>query len=385
MACFGGGATSQDESNAFDLTWRNYLPSVMCACLPSEQTGPIRLGDDDVDPSVLFNAPFYNDLQPDLLPSKPRRHRKKSKRRKGSKKNYTSSSQSEYDDEPYDLYTSESQDAEFLQDEHIAQILDQGKHGGGEIDGHDFYAARAVPTAFLIHDQDNWMEDETVMMPPVQEEEDGYGYDDEQNDDYDQQQQQTSMYAAAEAAQAILGERLEDLTEKLVLIRNNMMDMNKTPAGRQWRHDNGKINDDDDDDAATIHTLKTLRRHDTGASASSSRYQQHEQNDLDFPEDDLPEDDAIPSDNDNEQATASSPPIDIPTTSTMKYHTRRFSSNVTAEFPSSPNDNVQHPFSFFTQQEHAASNDDPHDQVSVDSQDNTTGLQGILNLSRWFG
>lgn len=50
-------ALNDDELHAFDLTWRNYLPSVsqFCCCLQSR--GAIRL--DDEDP--LIEPAYYND------------------------------------------------------------------------------------------------------------------------------------------------------------------------------------------------------------------------------------------------------------------------------------------------------------------------------------
>ncbi|ORX59042.1 hypothetical protein DM01DRAFT_1405629 [Hesseltinella vesiculosa] len=311
MLCFSTQDQEEEHGNAFDLTWHNYLPS--CACFP-QSSNAIRLADDD--PDHLFIAPsFYNDHLPDeLLPQRgSRRHKKRSKKRRRHKKNYTSSSQSEYDD----LFTSESQDAEFLQDDHIAQIP-KGT----------YYAERSVPTPFVIGEQ-TWEPDN---QSPT-----------------DREWPQASVSAAAQAAQAILGERLDDLTEKLVLIRNNMMHMNSH---------------EDNDDAATIHTLKTIRRH------------ANEDDDSDHPP---------TSSSRYPQEPTASPPIDIPTSSILHHNSRRFSSNITADFgqfgssPSSAPKN--HPFSYFTQQELDAS-----DQASLDPPlDKDSGLQGILNLSKWFG
>lgn len=71
----------------------------------------------------------------------------------------------------------------------------------------------------------------------------------------DQQEQQSSVLpeAAAEpdpaytaaAAQNLLSERLENLTDKLAYIKKNIMDINRTPS-------------DNEMDKATLHTLKTL-------------------------------------------------------------------------------------------------------------------------------
>jgi hypothetical protein len=47
----------EDELNAFDLTWRNYIPSAsqLCCCFPKSQA--IRLEDED----PLIEPPYYND------------------------------------------------------------------------------------------------------------------------------------------------------------------------------------------------------------------------------------------------------------------------------------------------------------------------------------
>lgn len=60
------------DSNAFDLTWRNYFPSAaqLCICIPSQQAQPIQLPPD----APLPQAPYNHQPQPHI-------HRKKKKRR----------------------------------------------------------------------------------------------------------------------------------------------------------------------------------------------------------------------------------------------------------------------------------------------------------------
>lgn len=60
------------DSNAFDLTWRNYFPSAsqLCICIPSQQSQPIQLPPDE----SLPQAPYNHQPHPHV-------HRKKKKRR----------------------------------------------------------------------------------------------------------------------------------------------------------------------------------------------------------------------------------------------------------------------------------------------------------------
>lgn len=60
------------DSNAFDLTWRNYFPSAsqLCICIPSQQSQPIQLPPDESLPQAPYNHQSH-----------PHVHRKKKKRR----------------------------------------------------------------------------------------------------------------------------------------------------------------------------------------------------------------------------------------------------------------------------------------------------------------
>ncbi|KAI9255193.1 hypothetical protein BDA99DRAFT_154979 [Phascolomyces articulosus] len=150
----------EEEPNAFDLTWRNYLlPSSSCCCIPNifkRKHQPIRLGDDDDDmiDDELFISPHQHfDRQninnhnqyhgravrgylddprdwefdsmftegefPAGVVTRNPFGRKNSKKKRKHKKHHPRVIQQQDDEE---IFSEEIQDAEFLGDDQIAHL-----------------------------------------------------------------------------------------------------------------------------------------------------------------------------------------------------------------------------------------------------------------------
>ncbi|KAI8078702.1 uncharacterized protein BX664DRAFT_37429 [Halteromyces radiatus] len=350
-----------EEPNAFDLTWRNYLPSTsqFCLCLPSlgRQRQGILL--DENDNHLIDSPSYYNDF----YQGKNNKWKKRSKRRKYPKQrllpkpNYEQQDEftdSAYDYHDYDYHQQEPtvyqihsdeddhqhQDAVYLEDDEIAKMVNHYDQQQPQ-NNQEFYAPRTIP--FLINDDND---DETTTTNEMPKE----------------QPPPSSPTTAALAAQAILSETLEDLTEKLVYIRNNMMDIGASSTPE---------NHDNQDDTATLHTLKTITKKDSSERLSIS-------SDMD----------SIASEAllEYENTTQT-----YDTSTTSNYHNRRFSSNVTSDLvmpvqsstSSSTYAKDTHPFSYFTEQmdEEDKNNDTQEDNTSI------SGIQGaVLNFGKkWFG
>lgn len=115
---------------------------------------------------------------------------------------------------------------------------------------HEFYAPRTIPFIIKNNDDDEGDNDDdqytTTKGSSIQA-----SLPKDNGDDHDQMTQEPTVATAALAAQAILSETLEDLTEKLAFIRTNMMDIGSST--QQQPQD-----EDEEDDTATLHTMKTI-------------------------------------------------------------------------------------------------------------------------------
>ncbi|CAO3593628.1 unnamed protein product [Absidia cylindrospora] len=393
-----------DEPNAFDLTWRNYLPSTaqLCSCLPTIGRQPGILLDDDNNQPIDHNSiAYYNDFYQanavrgyldnqhdrefdDLLLTNDNgsrdhggKSKKRSKRKKYPKRRLLKQQQQEqltpyydYDDDGstydyqgnyqhgpmiYEVYSeTEQQDAVYLGDDQIAKMVNHYDQPEGQ---QQLCAPRAIP--FMINDEIHHNnEPSSSSIPPSST----IPTDDDETEHHTAPPV-TASSSAALAAQAMLSEKLEDLTEKLAFIRNNMMDIGTSKAVINDTDDqNGK----DEDDTATLHTLKTLGKKDSVERLSIS-------SDMD--------------------SIASEALLEYENTSSSDYHHRRFSSNnylgsdlrmpVGLDASSSPAQ--PHPFAYFTEQ--VDINDDDNDTSPPSSDQSTSGLQGaVLNFGKkWFG
>ncbi|KAI8379173.1 uncharacterized protein BYT42DRAFT_613499 [Radiomyces spectabilis] len=251
----------REEPNAFDLTWRNYLPSIhqVCPCLPSRcftrQQQPIRL--EEEDPSVLlFDPNYYNDhivhrrsdygyfindrelgsefgdYMPNFVTRNPFGKLKRKNKRKNKQK-YTVMEPEEDQEGPmvYEIFDEDEDqlDAEFLGDEQIASIIDDRKKAMNMYDEalyendtvrmgpvvqemhptsrQQYYAARTMPSTMMDTTVDQHHDDSFRV-----------------SEHYVESSEQPEP---AFAAQVLLNEHLEDLNEKLTLIRNNIMNIGK--------------------------------------------------------------------------------------------------------------------------------------------------------------
>ncbi|KAL0076284.1 hypothetical protein J3Q64DRAFT_1360784 [Phycomyces blakesleeanus] len=206
-----------DELNAFDLTWRNYLPSMtqLCPCFGIFKGGSIQLDDDDESTGNL-GPHYYNDqsiyqgrtIQGYLRNSRDREFESVLENGGGedgafSRGDYMPSfvtrNPFEEHDEPavYEIFSEEQDrvDAESLGDDQIANLVFKPKTS----DQYDEELYITVPrggpksTPYL----NDRMEIET---------------------EYDEDTGPT-------VAQTMLTEQLDDLTEKLVYIKRNIMDI----------------------------------------------------------------------------------------------------------------------------------------------------------------
>ncbi|CAO0803504.1 unnamed protein product [Mucor circinelloides] len=286
-----------DELHAFDLTWRNYIPSAsqFCCCFKSKG---IQLEDDD----PLIDPPYYNDqtlyrgeaLQNYLdnprdwefesvlggqndLPQfvtrnpfgtsslkKKKSHKKKKNRRERSAVMETDAEEGDIagysigDQYHHEEYYND--DAEFLGDDQIAnlaynrhssQVMDQ--YGEELYQGHvqgpieqemqapppprEFYAARTIPNINF----DNY-EDYEERVVPVQQ---------LLQPSASSSSTQQKPLVSVEAAQALLSDKLDDLTEKLAFIKNNIIHIR--PQSSQQENDTQDVNEECD--RTTLHTL----------------------------------------------------------------------------------------------------------------------------------
>lgn len=108
----------------------------------------------------------------------------------------------------------------------------------------EFYAERKMPNLDLIHDDDY----EERVVSQQQEE--------PSSSTYSTQKPQASI----EAAQALLSERLDDLTEKLAFIKNNIIHI-QPPASSTTPTTTSRKDEDEDDDECDTTTLRTIKRY----------------------------------------------------------------------------------------------------------------------------
>ncbi|KAG0171453.1 hypothetical protein DFQ28_008412 [Apophysomyces sp. BC1034] len=374
--CLPRRQSEEEELNAFDLTWRNYLPSVaqFCLCIPScfLRQQPIRLEDDD-DP--LIDIPHYNNHQlyqgraiQGYL-SNPRDWEfesvldqneisgtfvtrnpfgKKKKRSKRSKRLLL-----EDENAAYEIFSEEQDqpDAEFLGDDQIANLAYQygdtdqygeeiyyaPRHGPVLQEMHapqskQFYAARSVP--FVINDDESY---EDIAAVATSSSIPHYAENHE---------------TTATTSQTLLDERLGDLNDRLVFIKQNIME-----AGKK----------EDEVDNTTLHTIKNSPKQ-------------------------LPVDKGL-SDIDSIVSDA----LDEYENTTRKTHyavesaeddTRRYSSNSEFHMPltdahySTPFGSDQHPFAYFTDPNSAH-----QDTGDEDRTPGTLGLnvRNVFDIGRkWF-
>ncbi|KAI8075562.1 hypothetical protein BDF21DRAFT_423173 [Thamnidium elegans] len=271
--------SSDDELHAFDLTWRNYLPSVSQFCCCVQRAGVIRL--DDEDP-LLIEPAYYNDhtlyrgeaLQnyldnprdwefesvlgqndlPHFVTRNPfgtqsiKKKKKKSKKQKKREQPVVMETDMEEGDiMGYDV-DNHQEDAEFLGDDQIANLA-YNRHSSQLMDQYgeelyyqniqgpiiqemqapprEFYAAKTMP--HIDFEQENDQDYEERIVGPSSS-------------------HMIKPQASVDAAQALLSDRLDDLTEKLSFIKNNIIHMKPTQ--------------EDDDDTTTLHTLNNQDNQD---------------------------------------------------------------------------------------------------------------------------
>ncbi|KAI7880633.1 hypothetical protein K492DRAFT_177707 [Lichtheimia hyalospora FSU 10163] len=378
------------EPNVFDLTWRNYLvPSQLFPnCCGINRRQPIRLEEDDDE---LFLGPDYyrdyldtrdwetdpyNDYSTDthrqhppppfLLPPhqqqafadivtrNPFGKSHVSKKKKKSKKNKHV--------RDVDFLADHEQDAEFLGDEQIAHLAynryskgDMDQYGEeAYLDGHggpivqemqtppqhkEYYAARSMPSAYLLHNEQDDNDDD---QPPPKNNEASSSTSNDQ-------------VVVVKAAQNLLSDRLEDLTDKLVYIKNNIMDINHLTPEEVNR------SEQEDDDQADKTTLRTLNKSPVVSSSSDK--------DMDsVASEALDEYESHPIHrNEDERRRSGASQFNFPFAAAGGSDSPPFGSD-------------HHPFSYFTNHHRTSYHDD--------DDDNTPGLsiRGVLNFGKnWLG
>lgn len=114
----------------------------------------------------------------------------------------------------------------------------------------EYYAARSMPTAYLVH---------------TEEDDNDYIDDDQRpkNNEASASSSSNDQVVVVKAAQNLLSDRLEDLTDKLVYIKNNIMDINNLTPEEMRR-----LEDDDEVDKTTLRTLN--KKQDTSSPVVSS-------------------------------------------------------------------------------------------------------------------
>lgn len=107
----------------------------------------------------------------------------------------------------------------------------------------EFYAARTIPNINFDSHQENYEDyEERVVTANVLP----------SSSPSSSQQQKTKSLVSVEAAQALLSDRLDDLTEKLAFIKNNITQIRPQP--QQENNQRGAQNEDEFD-RTTLHTL----------------------------------------------------------------------------------------------------------------------------------
>ncbi|KAI8333787.1 hypothetical protein EDC96DRAFT_579351 [Choanephora cucurbitarum] len=337
-----------NNNSAFDLTWKNYIPSLSDFCYCFKQ-GNIRLEDD-----IVVEPAYYNDhtlhrgdvlnssrdwefesvlSQSDFVTRNPFGHndntarRKKSHSKRGSRKNRferPAVMETDMEDEHfagYDLYDNE--DAEFLADDQIAHLayhrpdLEVTDQFGEE----EYVQYAHGPIVQEMHTQREFYAART--MPEIH---------------FDDQESLSSRPLINEAAQNSLGHQLKDASDKLNFVKNNMID-----TSSQNSHDE-----------TDRHTLHTLHPHEESNLIVTS---------------------AIDS--------VASEALDVyeSTASQSQHITRRYSDEL--HLPSlhdnTPFVSDQHPFSYISEQNQSNSN-------IQESSNNELNVQSVLDIGRkWLG
>ncbi|KAI8970184.1 hypothetical protein BDF20DRAFT_889742 [Mycotypha africana] len=348
-----------NEPHAFELTWRNYLPSFSQFCCCLNRRGNIRLSDDD---DLLIVPPYYNDqtlyrgeeIQTYLInprdsefdsilseqsngisaqqflsrnPFGYQQHQqpltKKKKKKKVlansnsfHKKNrrgiyysdyqqqqhqYNNSSSTETDtlvtvddiDEENVLgssvyYHNENNDAEFLPDDLIARLIPQQKskvptdtyaqsdqHGtlqGTIVEethmGAQFSSTYDHLSTFRSIPDLTYTDDDTIVTGPSSTSHD-VATAPIVNPSANNGNSKRTSFISIEAAQLLLSDKLDDLTEKLTFIKKNIMQI-PTQSKKRQQHQNGQKGniDEEEDEEFDRTTLYTLHRHDKSETES---------------------------------------------------------------------------------------------------------------------
>ncbi|KAG2185691.1 hypothetical protein INT44_002484 [Umbelopsis vinacea] len=240
------------DSNAFDLTWRNYFPSAsqLCICMPSRETQPIQLPPDEPVPQELYNhqaqihkkknkrrqtdegyvtglesviSTTTTDTDQSESLSRGRRGRRSTRK---SRRRHPTHSQSQF----YEIYPEEdTEDARILEDQQMPQ---------------------------LMYDQ-NQLDDMSSTSGGYQEQE------------YPQMHNPKAEAEAIQAAQTLFTTKLVDLTDKLTFIKENMMirKNENTPDGQ-------KISSAAATAAATLAKQPEVESDTEGNDRSRARYSQ---------------------------------------------------------------------------------------------------------------
>lgn len=106
----------------------------------------------------------------------------------------------------------------------------------------EFYAARTIPNINFDSHQENY-EDYEERVVTIQ---------DLPSSSSSHQQQQAKPLVSVEAAQELLSDRLDDLTEKLAFIKNNITQIR--PQSQQ-ENNQRDLQNEDEFDRTTLHTL----------------------------------------------------------------------------------------------------------------------------------
>ncbi|KAI8647825.1 hypothetical protein BD408DRAFT_407859 [Parasitella parasitica] len=406
-----------DELHAFDLTWRNYIPSASQFCCCFKDRG-IQLEDDD----PLIDPPYYNDqtlyrgealenyvdsgprdwefesvLGQNDLPQfvtrnpfgtsslkKKKSHKKKKNRRErpavedADVEEGNSVGYSIRDQQAEERYHGNN-DAEFLGDDQIAnlaynryssQLMDQ--YGEELYQGHvqgpieqemqappppprEFYAARTVPNIHFNEQHENY-QDHEERIASIQ-------FASSSKQQQQQQQQSKPLVSVEEAAQTLLSDKLDDLTEKLVFIKNNIMHIRPQSPQEEGRH-----RKEQEFDRTTLHTL----RHEESEES-------HSISDLD----------SVASEALDVYESASNEPNTNTHSSTATRHLSGDELHIPSLVDNTPFASEQHPFSYFT--DHSTllpSHPDNSNDQRESNVNNNDGInvQTVLTIGRkWLG
>ncbi|KAG2200341.1 hypothetical protein INT47_002255 [Mucor saturninus] len=356
-----------DELHAFDLTWRNYLPSAsqFCCCLSNR--GNIRLEDEDplVEPAYYNDHTLYrgealqnylenprdwefesvlgqNDL-PQFVTRNPfgtsslkKKKSKKSKKSKRERPVVMETDMEEGDIIGYEI-DHHQQDAEFLGDDQIANLA-YNRHSSQVMDqyGEELYydhvqgpvvqEMQAPPREFYS----------ARSMPMINFEQNG-------DDEYEERIIQSSSahtikpQESLDAAKSLLNNRVGDLTEKLSFIKNSMIHPSE-----------------DDDDTNTMHTIKN--NHGTTVETS-----------------------------DIDSITSEALDVYEHTTSAYEHQQRRYSNSDELHLPSladnTPFVSDHHPFTYFTDDQHT------EEEEAVSPENDSVNVRNIVFVfgKKWLG